>query len=133
MFIFFIINLLYLFLFFINWFEYSYFSFFEEGLFFNFYDLYLIGFILFFMGIVGLFVVKKNLLILLFSLELIFFAMNFFFLSTSIYLNDLVGYIFCLFILVVAAADSAIGLGIIIAFYRFKSNILVGSLSNLKG
>jgi NADH-quinone oxidoreductase subunit K len=109
--------------------------FFLEGIFFSFsfYDLYMIGFILFFMGLIGLFVVKRNLLILLFSLELIFFSMNFFFLSTSIYLNDLIGYIFFLSILVIAAADSAIGLGILIAFYRFKSTILVENLSNLKG
>jgi len=48
-------------------------------------------------------------------------------------LNDLVGYIVCLAILVVVAADSAIGLGILISFYRFKSNLLVGNLTNLKG
>ncbi len=100
---------------------------------FTFFDLYILGVTLFILGLFGLFVVKRNLLVLLFSLELIFFSLNFFFLATSIYLNDLVGYIMCLAILVVVAADSAIGLGILISFYRFKSNLLVGSLTNLKG
>ena len=76
---------------------------------------------------------RKNIIVKLMSIELILLAVNINFVSFSIFLNDLVGQIFTLFILTVAAAEAAIGLAIIVVYYRNSGTISVEEINNLKG
>jgi NADH-quinone oxidoreductase subunit K len=96
----------------------------------NFFDL---TFSLLIVGLVGLVVVRKNVIFLLISLELLLLAVNLNFVFFSIVLDDLVGQIFSLAILTVAAAESAIGLAILVAYYRVTGEIGVEDISLLKG
>jgi NADH-quinone oxidoreductase subunit K len=96
----------------------------------NFFDL---TFSLLIIGLVGLVVVRKNVIFLLISLELLLLAVNLNFVFFSIVLDDLVGQIFSLAILTVAAAESAIGLAILVAYYRVTGEIGVEDISLLKG
>ena len=89
--------------------------------------------IIFTIGVVGIFLNRKNIIVILMSIELILLAVNINLVSFSIYLNDLVGQIFTLFILTVAAAEAAIGLAIIVVYYRNSGTIKVQEISNLKG
>ena len=84
-------------------------------------------------GVVGIFLNRKNIIVILMSIELILLAVNINLVSFSIYLNDLVGQIFTLFILTVAAAEAAIGLAIIVIYYRNSGTIRVQEIDNLKG
>jgi len=79
--------------------------------------------IIFFIGLVGIVLNRKNILIIIMSIELLLLAVNLNFAALSIYLDDIVGQIFILFILTIAATESAIGLAIITAFYRLKNSI----------
>ena len=79
--------------------------------------------IVFFIGLVGIILNRKNILIIIMSIELLLLAVNLNFAAFSIYLDDIVGQIFVLFILTIAATESAIGLAIITAFYRLKNSI----------
>ena len=79
--------------------------------------------IVFFVGLIGILINRKNILIIIMSIELLLLAININFATFSIYLDDMVGQIFILFILTIAAAESAIGLGIITVFYRLKNSI----------
>lgn len=90
-------------------------------------------FSLFFIGVSGLFVTRKNIIGILICLELILLSINFNFVLFSVYLDDLVGQIFALFVLTVAAAESAIGLAILVVYYRVSGVISVDYLSSLKG
>ena len=92
-----------------------------------------LGAIIFTIGVVGIFLNRKNIIVILMSIELILLAVNINFVSFSIFLNDLTGQIFTLFILTVAAAEAAIGLAIIVVFYRNSSTIDVEKIDNLKG
>ena len=89
--------------------------------------------IIFTIGIVGIFLNRKNIIVILMSIELILLAVNINLVSFSIFLNDLVGQIFTLFILTVAAAEAAIGLAIIVVYYRNSGTISVEKIANLKG
>ena len=89
--------------------------------------------IIFTIGVVGIFLNRKNIIVILMSIELILLAVNINLVSFSIYLNDLVGQIFTLFILTVEAAEAAIGLAIIEVYYRNSGTIKVQEISNLKG
>lgn len=89
--------------------------------------------ILFTLGIVGIFLNRKNLIVLLMSVELILLAVNFNFVAFSHYLNDPDGQVFVLFILTVAAAEAGIGLAILVALFRNLSTIHVDDLDSLKG
>ena len=89
--------------------------------------------IIFTIGVVGIFLNRKNIIVILMSIELILLAVNINLVSFSIYLNDLVGQIFTLFILTVAAAEAAIGLAIIVVYYRNSGTIKVQEINNLKG
>ena len=89
--------------------------------------------IIFTIGIVGIFLNRKNVIIILMSIELILLAVNINLVSFSIYLQDLVGQIFTMFILTVAAAEAAIGLAIIVVYYRNKGSIRVEDINTLKG
>ncbi len=79
--------------------------------------------IVFFIGLVGIVLNRKNILIIIMSIELLLLAVNLNFAAFSIYLDDIVGQIFVLFILTIAAAESAIGLAIITVFFKLKNSI----------
>ena len=89
--------------------------------------------IIFTIGIVGIFLNRKNIIVILMSIELILLAVNINLVSFSIYINDLSGQIFTLFILTVAAAEASIGLAIIVIYYRNKGSIRVEDIHGMKG
>jgi len=89
--------------------------------------------IIFVIGIIGIFLNRKNVIIILMSIELILLSVNINLVSFSIYLQDLVGQVFTMFILTVAAAEAAVGLAIIVIYYRNKGSIQVEQISSLKG
>ena len=84
-----------------------------------------LGAVIFTIGVVGIFLNRKNVIVILMSIELILLAVNINLVSFSIFLNDLNGQIFTLFILTVAAAEAAIGLAIIVVYYRNSGTIRV--------
>jgi len=92
-----------------------------------------LGAIIFTIGIMGIFLNRKNLIVILMCIELLLLAVNINLVSFSIFLNDLNGQIFTLFILTVAAAEAAIGLAIIVVYYRNKGSIHVDGIDTLKG
>ena len=89
--------------------------------------------IIFTIGIIGIFLNRKNVIIILMSIELILLAVNINFVSFSIYLQNLVGQVFTMFILTVAAAEAAVGLAIIVMYYKNKGSIGVEQINTLKG
>ena len=89
--------------------------------------------IIFTIGIVGIFLNRKNVIIILMSIELILLAVNINLVSFSIYMQDLVGQVFTMFILTVAAAEAAVGLAIIVIYYKNKGSINVDQIDSLKG
>ena len=89
--------------------------------------------IIFTIGIVGIFLNRKNVIIILMSIELILLSVNINLVSFSVYLQNLVGQVFSMFILTVAAAEAAIGLAIIVIYYKNKGSISVEKISTLKG
>ena len=89
--------------------------------------------IIFTIGIIGIFLNRKNLIVILMCIELLLLAVNINLVSFSIFLNDLSGQIFTLFILTVAAAEAAIGLAIIVVYYRNAKTINVEEIKALKG
>ena len=89
--------------------------------------------IIFSLGIIGIFLNRKNVIIILMSIELILVSVNINLVSFSIYLQDLTGQVFAMFILTVAAAEAAVGLAIIVAYYKNKGSIHVERISSLKG
>lgn len=91
------------------------------------------NFILFLIGVLGIALNKQNVLIILMCIELILLSANLNFTFSSIYLDDLYGQIFSLFILTIAACESAIGLAILILYYRLRGNISINFLPLLKG
>ena len=89
--------------------------------------------IIFTIGVVGVFLNRKNVIIILMSIELILLSVNINLVSFSIYLQDIVGQVFTMFILTVAAAEAAVGLAIIVVYYKNKGSIDVEQISSLKG
>jgi len=89
--------------------------------------------IIFTIGVIGIFLNRKNVIIILMSIELILLAVNINLVSFSIFSQDLTGQIFTMFILTVAAAEAAIGLAIIVVYYRNKGSIRVEDINSLKG
>jgi len=89
--------------------------------------------IIFTIGIIGIFLNRKNVIIILMSVELILLAVNINLVSFSIYLQNLVGQVFAMFILTVAAAEAAVGLAIIVIYYKNKGSINVEQIDSLKG
>ncbi|MGB4191658.1 MAG: NADH-quinone oxidoreductase subunit NuoK [Rickettsiales bacterium] len=89
--------------------------------------------IIFVIGICGIFLNRKNIIIILMSIELMLLAVNINMVSFSVFLQDLMGQVFTIFILTVAAAEAAIGLAIIVIFYRNKNTIEVDDVSELQG
>ena len=84
-------------------------------------------------GVFGIFLNRKNVIVILMSIELMLLAVNINFVAFSTYLNDLTGQVFSLFILTVAAAEAAIGLAILVVFFRTKGSIAVEDISSMKG
>ncbi len=89
--------------------------------------------LLFTIGVFGIFLNRKNVIIILMSIELMLLAVNINFVTFSSYLNDLAGQVFTMFILTVAAAEAAIGLAILVVFFRTKGTIAVEDISTMKG
>lgn len=89
--------------------------------------------ILFLLGIWGIFLNRKNILIMLMSIELMLLAVNLNFLFFSVYLDDLIGQLFALLALTVAAAESAIGLALLVVYYRVRGTISVEFINLMKG
>jgi NADH-quinone oxidoreductase subunit K len=89
--------------------------------------------ILFTLGIFGIFINRKNVIVILMSVELILLAVNINLVAFSHFLNDLAGQVFALLVLTVAAAEAAIGLAILVAFYRNRGSIAVEDVNVMKG
>ena len=88
---------------------------------------------LFVIGIFGLFLNRKNVIILLMSIELMLLSVNINLVAFSSYMKDLVGQVFTLFVLTVAAAEAAIGLAILVSFFRIRGTIAVEDVNVMKG
>ena len=89
--------------------------------------------ILFTLGIFGIFLNRKNLIVIMMSIELMLLAVNINFVAFSSYLGDLVGQVFTMLVLTVAAAEAAIGLAIVVVFYRNRRSIEVEDINQMKG
>lgn len=97
-------------------------------------ELYIVvGFMLFILGVLGIVINRKNIIVMLMSVELMLLSINFILIVGSVLLENMLGEIFGLYILVVAAAESAIGLSILVAYYRIKGSISVKFINLLKG
>jgi NADH-quinone oxidoreductase subunit K len=97
------------------------------------YDYLTLAAILFVVGVCGIFLNRKNVITLLMSIELILLSVNINFVAFSVAQGDLVGQVFTLFILTVAAAEAAIGLAILVVFYRNRGSIAVEDINQMKG
>jgi NADH-quinone oxidoreductase subunit K len=92
-----------------------------------------VGAILFTIGIFGIFINRKNVIVILMSIELILLAVNVNLVAFSAFLGDLVGQVFAMLVLTVAAAEASIGLAILVAFYRNRGSIAVEDVNMMKG
>ena len=92
-----------------------------------------LGALLFALSVIGIFLNRRNLIVLLMAIELMLLAVNLNFVAFSHYLGDMAGQVFVFFILIVAAAESAIGLAILVVLFRTRSSIAVEELDTLKG
>ena len=92
-----------------------------------------LGAVIFSIGIIGIFLNRKNIIVILMSIELILLSVNINLVSFSIFINDLTGQIFTLIVLTVAAAEAAIGLAIIVVYFRNSGTIRVEEIDSLKG
>ena len=92
-----------------------------------------VGAILFTLGILGIFLNRKNIIVILMSIELILLAVNVNLVAFSAYLHDVTGQIFAMFVLTVAAAEAAIGLAILVVFYRNRGSIAVEDINLMRG
>ena len=98
-----------------------------------YYEYLTVGIILFILGVLGIVLNRSNLIIMLMSIELMLLAISFLFLINSVAVDNLIGQIFTIMILTVAAAESAIGLAILVAYYRIRGTITIRSLNLLRG
>ena len=92
-----------------------------------------VGAILFVLGVLGIFLNRKNVIIILMAIELILLAVNINLVAFSAYLGDLVGQIFAMFVLTVAAGEAAIGLAILVIYFRNRGTIAVDDINQMKG
>ncbi len=92
-----------------------------------------LGAVIFSIGVIGIFLNRKNIIVILMSIELILLAVNINLVSFSVFLGDIAGQVFTLFILTVAAAEAAIGLAIIVVYFRNSGTIRVEEIDKLKG
>ena len=89
--------------------------------------------ILFTIGVFGIFVNRRNVIVILMSIELILLAVNINLVSFSVFLHDVVGQIYAMFVLTVAAAEAAVGLAILVTFFRWRGGIQVDDASVMRG
>jgi NADH-quinone oxidoreductase subunit K len=89
--------------------------------------------VIFTLGVFGIFVNRKNVIVILMSIELILLSVNINMVAFSVYLQNIIGQIFTLFILTVAAAEAAIGLAILVVFFRNRGSIQVEDINSMKG
>jgi NADH-quinone oxidoreductase subunit K len=89
--------------------------------------------ILFTIGVLGIFVNRKNVIVILMSIELILLAVNINLVAFSVFLHDMVGQVYALFVLTVAAAEAAVGLAILVTFFRARGDIAVDDAAVMKG
>jgi NADH-quinone oxidoreductase subunit K len=89
--------------------------------------------ILFTLGVLGIFINRKNVIVILMSIELILLSVNLNFVAFSSFLNDIVGQVFALLVLTVAAAEAAIGLAILVVYFRNRGTIAVEDINMMKG
>ena len=89
--------------------------------------------VLFVMGVLGIFINRKNVIIILMAIELILLSVNINLVAFSAYLGDMVGQIFAMFVLTVAAGESAIGLAILVIYFRGRGTIAVDDINRMKG
>jgi NADH-quinone oxidoreductase subunit K len=99
----------------------------------NIFFLLFFSFLMFFLGVLGIFITRKNIIIILVSIELMLLAVNFNFVIFSILLEDVLGQLFVVYTLTLAGAEAAIGLAILIIFYRIRGIITVNFVTSLKG
>ncbi|KRE16617.1 NADH-quinone oxidoreductase subunit K [Bosea sp. Root381] len=92
-----------------------------------------VGAILFTLGVLGIFINRKNVIVILMSIELILLSVNLNFVAFSAFLNDIVGQVFALLVLTVAAAEAAIGLAILVVYFRNRGTIAVEDINMMKG
>lgn len=92
-----------------------------------------VGAILFTLGVLGIFINRKNIIVILMSVELILLAVNINFVAFSMFLGDLVGQAFAMFVLTVAAAEAAIGLAILVIYFRNRGTIAVDDVRQMRG
>jgi NADH-quinone oxidoreductase subunit K len=96
-------------------------------------DYLILGAVLFCIGVAGIFINRKNVIVLLMSVELMLLAVNFNFVAFSRFMDDLTGQVFVFFILTVAAAEAAIGLAILVVLFRNRGTINVADLDSMRG
>jgi NADH-quinone oxidoreductase subunit K len=89
--------------------------------------------VLFTLGVFGIFLNRKNVIIILMSIELMLLAVNINLVAMSAYLNDLTGQIYALIVLTVAAAEAAIGLAIVVIYFRIRGSIAVDDINSMRG
>lgn len=99
----------------------------------NVYDFTTVAMMLFFIGLTGIILARRNIIVVLMSVELILLAVNLNFIVFSVFLDDLMGQIFALFILTVAAAESAIGLAILVVYFRVRGTISMDTINLMHG
>lgn len=92
-----------------------------------------VGAILFVLGVLGIFINRKNVIVILMSIELMLLAVNINFVAFSSFLRDLTGQAFTMFVLTVAAAEAAIGLAILVIYFRNRGTIAVDDLNQMRG
>ena len=92
-----------------------------------------VGAMLFVLGVLGIFINRKNVIVILMSVELILLAVNINLVAFSAFMDDLVGQIFAMLVLTVAAAEAAIGLAILVIYYRGRGTIAVDDVNQMKG
>ena len=92
-----------------------------------------VGAVLFTLGVLGIFINRKNIIVILMAIELILLSVNLNLVAFSAYLGDLVGQVFAMFVLTVAAAEAAIGLAILVIYFRDRGTIAVDDVNQMKG
>lgn len=93
----------------------------------------ILAIVLFFLGLCGIMLNRKNIIIILMSIELLLLAVNFNFVIFSVILDDMLGQIFAFFVLTIAAAESAIGLAIYVVYFRIRGTVSIEYINLLKG
>ena len=92
-----------------------------------------VGAILFVLGVLGIFLNRKNVIVILMAIELILLSVNINLVAFSAFMNDLVGQVFAMLVLTVAAAEAAIGLAILVIYFRTRGSIAVDDINRMKG